>query len=172
MLTLIMCEPAGRTFAVAVPSTPAATVQLPVIDEHAPDQLAAILPPVGAAVSAMSTLAGKSAVHADPHEMPLGTDVTVPVPPPVMFTVSSRSTPAWIGTSSSGALLVTANVPVVSPSGAVAGNVTFTVQLPFGVSIAGQLSVDVNGVVTVRAVIVTVDAETFVTITCAVAAFL
>ena len=43
-------------------------------------------------------------------------------------------------------------------------------QLPFAVSVDGQLSLSPNGDVTVRAVIVIVDADALVTITCAVAA--
>jgi hypothetical protein len=86
------------------------TVHVPV-PVHAPDHPAKVLLPVGVAVSVTDgaglALKGYDFVHVRPQEMPLGDDVTVPVPVPSFVTVSTGS----IGDVITEPLPMAANVP-------------------------------------------------------------
>src|SRR5262245_16968694 len=72
--------------AVTARSEPIATVQVP-LPEQAPDQPTNVDPAAAVAVSFTGT-APKGAEHVPPQLIPFGLDVTEPVPPPVLPTIS------------------------------------------------------------------------------------
>ena len=70
---------------------PAGTLQVVDVPVHAPDQPANWEFAAGAAVSVIGAVAVSDALHALPQLMPAGEDVTVPVPVPVLDTVTART---------------------------------------------------------------------------------
>ena len=64
------------------------TVQVPVPEQLPPLQPVNVDPAAGAAVKVTVVPPGNAAEHVAPQEMPAGALVTVPVPAPVLLTVS------------------------------------------------------------------------------------
>src|SRR4051812_8932136 len=97
--------------------------------------------------------------------MPAGNDATVPVPNPIRAAVILRNTTALSGTSREFALDATCRIPDCIPSDC-GTSLRLIVQLPPGVSVAGQLSpVTENGAIVLRVPGVIADAEVFEMIT-------
>ena len=100
-------EGGGETAANVAPTATvlvSVTTQVPVPLHPAPLQPVKADPADGTAVSVTTVPDVKAAPHVDPHEMPAGLDVTVPVPAPVFVTLSvedvgggGRGTPAIRG---------------------------------------------------------------------------
>jgi hypothetical protein len=63
--------------------------------EHGPDQPANLDPTDGFAVNATFAPVWKACEHFEPHEMPLGCEVTVPTPAPLRWTVRLFEAAAW-----------------------------------------------------------------------------
>ena len=80
------------------------TIHAPVPEQAAPVQPVNVEPDAAVAVKVTTVLLGKAAEHVDPQLMPAGLLVTVPAPPPVLFTVKTGDTgPAdkiWIPSTS------------------------------------------------------------------------
>ena len=103
------------------------TVQVPV-PEHAPDHPANVEPVFGVAVSATTVPAAKLR-QPDPHEVPAGEELTVPLPVPEVVMVKVGLTPEFeFCTVSSTPLWVVrpayCAVSALSPFGAEAGTKT------------------------------------------------
>jgi hypothetical protein len=110
------------------------TVQLPV-PEHAPVQPVNVEPVAGVAVKVTAVPLANAAEQVAPQEMPVGALVTVPLPAPVLLTVSVTLCWANVAVTDWAALIVTVHVPVpvqpaplqpvnVEPVAGVAVNVT------------------------------------------------
>ena len=70
------------------------TVQVFPVLELQPDQLFSLEPEAGAAVNVMVELFAKDSLQSNPHSMPAGLLVTVPLPVPAFATVSVCTAPA------------------------------------------------------------------------------
>src|SRR5438094_9989412 len=66
------------------------TAQVPVPEQPPPLHPVNVEPAAGVAVSVTAVPFANDAEHAAPHEMPAGALVTVPVPAPVLLTVSAK----------------------------------------------------------------------------------
>src|SRR5438093_415988 len=74
--------------AVTVVALLSVTVHVPVPEQPPPLQPVNVEPAAGVAVSVTTVPFVDAAMHVEPHEMPVGLLVTVPIPEPVLFTVS------------------------------------------------------------------------------------
>lgn len=79
-LTVTVVAEPGVTWQVLLPLAQPATDQVPICE-----------PLTGAAVSVTGCPEGKLAVHVPPHDKPAGTELTAPLPSPLLFTVTGTS---------------------------------------------------------------------------------
>jgi len=70
---------------------PSVTVQVPVPAQPPPLQPVNVDPAAGAAVKVTAVPLAYAAAQVAPHEMPAGLLVTVPIPAPVLLTVSVKA---------------------------------------------------------------------------------
>jgi hypothetical protein len=88
------------------------TVQVPVPVQPPPVQPEKVEPAAGAAVRMTAVPLANEAAHVAPHEMPAGALVMVPVPAPVLLSVSVNDCSAKAAVTLWAALMVTVQVPV------------------------------------------------------------
>ena len=102
------------TVNVAVTVVPAfsVTVQVPVPEQPPPLQPVKVEPAAGVAVRVTAVPPAYAAMHVAPQEMPAGLLVTVPIPEPVLFTVSVKACSAKVAVTVVAAFSVTVQVPV------------------------------------------------------------
>src|SRR5207247_665997 len=99
--------------AVTVVAALSVTVQVPVPEQPPPLQPLKIEPAAGAAVRVTGVPVANAAEHVAPQEIPAGLLVTVPVPAPVLLTVSGKLCTAKGAVTVVAALTVTVQVPVL-----------------------------------------------------------
>jgi len=88
------------------------TVQVPVPEQPPPLQPEKVEPAAGVAVKITVVPPAYAAMHVAPQEMPAGLLVTVPIPEPVLFTVSVKAWRAKVAVTVVAAFRVTVQVPV------------------------------------------------------------
>src|SRR6267142_1996575 len=88
------------------------TVQVPVPVQPPPLQPVKAEPAAGVAVSVTAVPLANEAEHVVPHEIPAGVLVMVPLPVPVLLTVSAKLWSANVAVTDVAALIVTVQVPV------------------------------------------------------------
>lgn len=116
--------------------------------EQSPDQPVNVDPAAGAAVSVTSVPSAKLFEHVAPQLIPLGLDVTVPVPVPAFVTVKSCGEPKLAKTPRA-PFIVTVHVPVpvqsplqprkFEPPLGVAVSVTIVPSAKFALQVGSQL---------------------------------
>src|SRR5436309_10711154 len=90
------------------------TVHVPVPEQPPPLQPVNVEPAAGVAVNVTTVPFAYAAMHVEPHEMPAGLLVTVPIPEPVLFTVSVEAWTAKAAATVVFAPWVTVHVPVLA----------------------------------------------------------
>jgi len=98
--------------AVTVVALLSVTVHVPVPEQPPPLQPVNVEPAAGVAVNVTTVPFAYAAMHVEPHEMPAGLLVTVPIPEPVLFTVSVEAWTAKAAATVVFAPSVTVHVPV------------------------------------------------------------
>jgi hypothetical protein len=98
--------------AVTVVAAFSVTVQVPVPEQPPPLQPEKVEPAAGVAVKVTAVPLAYAAMHVAPQEIPAGLLVTVPIPEPVLFTVSVKACRAKVAVTVVAALSVTVQVPV------------------------------------------------------------
>jgi len=88
------------------------TVQVPVPEQPPPLQPVKVEPAAGVAVKITVVPPAYAAMHVAPQAMPAGLLVTVPIPEPVLFTVSVKAWRAKVAVTVVAAFRVTVQVPV------------------------------------------------------------
>src|SRR6266403_5304106 len=88
------------------------TVQVPVPEQPPPLQPVKVDPAAGVAVSVTMVPLANEPEHVVPHEIPAGALVMVPLPAPVLLTVSAKLWSASVAVTDVAALIVTVQVPV------------------------------------------------------------
>src|SRR5262247_4677060 len=88
------------------------TLQVPVPVQPPPLQPVKLEPAAGAAVSVTAVPLANEAEHVAPHVMPAGALVMVPLPAPLLLTVSAMPCTAKVAVTDCAALIVTLQVPV------------------------------------------------------------
>ena len=109
---------ARSKLAVTVFASSILTVQVVLLPVQAPDQPIKVEPDSGAAVNVTLLLTAKLAEQLDPQLMPVGELVTVPVPVPVLLTVSCLGTRLKLAVTLLAAVILTVQVsllPVQAP---------------------------------------------------------
>jgi hypothetical protein len=89
-----------------------ATVQVPVPEQLLPLQPVKVEPAAGVAVSVTAVPLANEPEHVAPHEIPAGALVMVPLPAPVLLTVSAKLWSVNVAVTDVAALIVTVQVPV------------------------------------------------------------
>ena len=88
------------------------TAQVPVPEQPPPLQPVKVEPAAGVAVSVTAVPPANEPEHVVPHEIPAGALVMVPLPAPVLLTVSAKLWSAKVAVTVCAALIVTVQVPV------------------------------------------------------------
>src|SRR4029453_15927255 len=97
---------------VAVTVVAALSVMVQVAGQLLPTQPVKVEPGAGTAVKVTAVPLANAAEHVAPHVIPAGLLVTVPVPPPVLATVSVKLCTAKVAVTVVAALSATLQVPV------------------------------------------------------------
>src|SRR5439155_4021504 len=98
--------------AVTVVALLSVTVHVPVPEQPPPLQPVNVEPAAGVAVNVTTVPFAYAAMHVEPHEMPAGLLVTVPIPEPMLFAVSVEAWTAKAAATVVFAPSVTVHVPV------------------------------------------------------------
>src|SRR5262245_44653019 len=112
VLLTVSAKPCSAKVAVTDCAALIVTVQVPVPVQPPPLQPVKLEPAAGAAVSVTAVPLANEAEHVAPHVMPAGALVMVPLPAPLLLTVSAMPCSAKVAVTDCAALIVTAQVPV------------------------------------------------------------
>src|SRR5262247_2410708 len=112
VLLTVSAKPCSAKVAVTDCAALTVTVQVPVPVQPPPLQPVKLEPAAGAAVRVTAVPLANEAEHVAPHVMPAGALVMVPLPAPVLLTVSAKLWTAQVAVTDCAALIVTAQEPV------------------------------------------------------------
>src|SRR5262245_6833507 len=112
VLLTVSAKPCSAKVAVTDCAALTVTVQVPVPVQPPPLQPVKLEPAAGVAVRVTAVPLANEAEHVAPHVMPAGALVMVPLPAPVLLSVSARRWTAKVAVPAGAALIVTAQVPV------------------------------------------------------------
>src|SRR5262247_4580445 len=112
VLLTVSAKPCSAKVAVTDCAALVVTVQVPVPVQPPPLQPVKLEPAAGAAVSVTAVPLANEAEHVAPHVMPAGALVMVPLPAPLLLTVSAKLWTAKVAVTDCAALIVTVQVPV------------------------------------------------------------